>query len=268
MVSYKALNTIVEDKGKVGSISKYGTFGIHKEWIEEFLGDPEAFWTCNSLGNKQVDSFKAWLKDAEFIDSKCKLTEFGEFCAENYIDQSDLIWEIIWINLVHNNALIDWFVNAIKVNQTYAKALLDELAIESFGSTFSRSSVVYSMGALLQVFKYSPVGEEIHQGVLQNKNNYRRLSFDNVSDIAIAYSLYKYSKLNGTKALRVTDFYNETCRKGPFKEFGISKEVFFKKLRNLNSAKERLLIAELNMGLDSITLRDDVDCFDVLKRLM
>jgi phosphoadenosine phosphosulfate reductase len=258
----------MEDKGKLGSISKYGTFGIHEEWVEEFLDDPEAFWTSNTLGNKQVDSFKAWLKDSEIIDSKCKLTDFGEFCSEVYIDQSDLIWELIWVNLVHNNALIDWFVNAIKVNQTFAKPLLDELSIEYFGSSFSRSSVVYAMGALLQVFKYSPIGEDMEQGVPQGKNNYQRLTYDNISDIAIAYSLYKYSKLNGTKALRVADFYNESCRKGPYKEFGIGKELFFKKLRNLNSAKERLLIAELNMGLDSITLRDDIDCLDVLKRLM
>ena len=94
------------------------------------------------------------------------------------------------------------------------------------------------------------------------------MAHDSVSDVAIAYSLYKYSKANGVKTLRVSDFYNETCRKGPFKEFGIGREVFFKKLRNLNSAKDRLLIAELNMGLDSITLRDDIDCFDVLKHLM
>ena len=263
-----SLITNMEDKGKIGSISKYGTFGIHEEWVEEFLSDPESFWTCNSLGNKQVDSFKAWLKDAEFIDSKCKLTELGTFCSENYIDQSDLIWEIIWVNLVHNNALIDWYVNEIKVNQTFAKPLLDELAMEAFGASFSRSSVVYSMGALLQVFKYSPIGEDMGQGVVQGKNNYLRMAHDSVSDVAIAYSLYKYSKANGVKALRVSDFYNETCRKGPFKEFGIGKEVFFKKLRNLNSAKDRLLIAELNMGLDSITLRDDIDSFDVLKHLM
>lgn len=180
-----SLITNMEDKGKIGSISKYGTFGIHEEWVEEFLSDPESFWTCNSLGNKQVDSFKAWLKDAEFIDSKCKLTELGTFCSENYIDQSDLIWEIIWVNLVHNNALIDWYVNGIKVNQTFVKPLLDELAMEAFGASFSRSSVVYSMGALLQVFKYSPIGEDMGQGVVQGKNNYLRMAHDSVSDVQL-----------------------------------------------------------------------------------
>lgn len=263
-----SLMTNMEDKGKIGSISKYGTFGVHEDWVEDFLSVPDTFWTCNSLGNKQVDSFKAWLKDAELLDSKCKLTELGTFCSDNYTDYSNLIWEIIWVNLVHNNTLVNWFVNVINVNRTFAKPLLDELAMEAFGTSFSRSSVVYSMGALLQVFKYSPIGEVMKQGIAQGKNNYLRMSYDDVSNVAIAYSLYKYSNVNGIKTLRVSDFYNDSCRKGPFKEFAISKEIFFKRLRNLNSAKDRLLISELNMGLDSITLRDDINCLDVLKRLM
>lgn len=258
----------MENNGNIGSISRYGTFGIHGEWLEDFLCNPEDYWTSKILGNKQYDSFKAWLKDAEVIDAKCKLTAFGDFCLENYTDQSFLIWEIIWVNLVYNNALVEWFANTIKPNQTFAKSLLDELALDYFGTKFTRSSVVYAMGALLQVFKYAPFGEDMKQGQSQGKSGYLRMAYDEVSDAAIAYSLYKYAQLNGIKTLRVSDFYNESCRKGPYKEFGISKDVFVKKLRNLNSAQDRLLIAELNMGLDNISLREDIECMDVLKRLM
>ena len=258
----------MENNGNIGSISRYGTFGIHGEWLEDFLCNPEDYWTSKILGNKQYDSFKAWLKDAEVIDAKCNLTAFGDFCVENYTDQSFLIWEIIWVNLVYNNALVEWFANTIKPNQTFAKSLLDELALDYFGTKFTHSSVVYAMGALLQVFKYAPFGEDMKQGQSQGKNGYLRMAYDEVSDTAIAYSLYKYAQLNGIKTLRVSDFYNESCRKGPYKEFGLSKDVFVKKLRNLNSAQDRLLIAELNMGLDNISLREDIESMDVLKRLM
>ena len=40
-----------------------------------------------------------------------------------------------------------------------------------------------------------------------------------------------------------------------------------KKLRALSSANNRVLIAELNMGLDHITLRDDLDPLKVLELL-
>ena len=55
---------------------------------------------------------------------------------------------------------------------------------------------------------------------------------------------------------------------GPAKEFAISKATFAKLLRRLNSATNRVLIAELNMGLDSITLRDDLTSIDILKQLV
>ena len=51
-------------------ISKYGTFGIHQEWVDQYLTDTDSFWEDNFLGVKQVPSFKAWLKDAEIIDEK------------------------------------------------------------------------------------------------------------------------------------------------------------------------------------------------------
>ena len=45
-------------------------------------------------------------------------------------------------------------------------------------------------------------------------------------------------------------------------------EQYEKLLRQLNSASNRVLIAELNMGLDSITLREDLNPIDVLKQLV
>jgi hypothetical protein len=66
----------------------------------------------------------------------------------------------------------------------------------------------------------------------------------------------------------VSDFYRGDCQTGPVCEFGIWKSVFEKLLRQLNSASNRVLIAELNMGLDSITLREDLNPIDVLKQLV
>ena len=38
-------------------------------------------------------------------------------------------------------------------------------------------------------------------------------------------------------------------------------------MRSLNSDTNRVLVAELNMGLDSITLRDDLNALEALKIL-
>ena len=49
--------------------------------------------------------------------------------------------------------------------------------------------------------------------------------------------------------------------------FGVPKAVFEKALRTLNSSSNRILVAELNMGLDHITLREDLNSESVLREL-
>lgn len=260
----------MENKTKVGNISKYGTFGIREEWITEFFADPQvSYWLPgnNSLGNKQVPSFKAWLKDAEIIDTKNVLTEFGKFCVENMVNDPDLIWSLIWINLSYNSELVKWFVNNIKENQSFDRSHLSELSYEYFSSSFSKNTIDYAFQALMQVFNYSPCGDVLMQGTTFDKNHLVRNEYSDISEIAIAYSIYKYSEENNATSLRVKDFYDEDCINGTAKEFCLSKELFEKSLRTLNSLKDRVLVAELNMGLNHITLQKNVKPLDIVKKL-
>ena len=265
-----SLITSMENKTNVGNISKYGTFGIHEEWLEEFVLNPEVdFWlpNNNSLGNKMVPSFKAWLKDAEIINSKNILTEFGQFCVDNLTNDPELIWSLIWVNLSHNSELIKWFVNNVRSNQTFDTAHLTELGYDYFASSFTRTTIEYAFSALMQVFKYSPIGKDLKQGEPFDKKLYVRNEYEDLSEITVAYSLYKYAQKLETTALRVKDFYEEDSNGGIAKEFCLSKERFEKLLRTLNSAKDRVLNAELNMGLNHITLQEGLTPMDVINRM-
>lgn len=265
-----SLVTSMENKKNVGNISKYGTFGIHEEWVSEFFGDPQvSFWLDgqSSLGNKQVPSFKAWLKDAEIIDSKNVLTEFGEFCVNNLVNDPDLIWSLIWINVGYNSELAKWFINNVKEKTPFDKRFLIESSFDYFSLQFSRSTIEYAFGALLQCFTYSPIGETLRQGESFDKKSLVRNEYDDISDIAVAYSLYKFAEKNETTQLRVKDFYEEDCQNGVAREFCLSKEKFEKSLRQLNSDKDRILIAELNMGLNHITLQEGLTPIQVLNKL-
>ena len=62
--------------------------------------------------------------------------------------------------------------------------------------------------------------------------------------------------------------YEPTVDGGIVKEFAIEKSTLELALRTLNSAKDRILIAELNLGLDNITLREDLDSVSALKVLL
>ncbi len=251
-------------------ISKYGTFGIHQEWVDQYLTDPDSFWEDNFLGVKQVPSFKAWLKDAEIIDDKSKLTPFGELCVEINKENATLLWELIQINLAYNSPLMSWFTSAISINAEVGRKDLDKLALEYFQQTFKQTTITYAIQALVQTFKYSPIGEEFMQFVCQDAkcSSFQRMSYNDLSPEAVAYSLYKYAQHNGIRMLRVSDLYRPEEEHGVYKEFGISKIELQKKLRYLSSDKNRVLVAELSMGLDHITLRDDLDSETTLKTLL
>jgi len=252
-------------------ISKYGTFGIHNEWVDQYLRDTELFWTESILGVKQVPSFKAWLKDAEIIDEKANLTEFGKICIKLNEDNPIILWELIHINLCYNNPLMKWFVSAISSNRDIVRKDLDRLAIEYFsGYSLKETTITYAVQALVQTFKYSPIGDELLQCVIQDTKGtiFKRLPYNDLSPEAVAYSIYKFAESKGMKMLRVSDFYKQDEQNGVYKEFCILKTELQKKLRYLSSDTNRVLVAELNMGLDHITLLNDMDSLSVLKRLL
>ena len=171
------------------------------------------------------------------------------------------------INISYNSELVKWFVNNIKENQSFDRANLSELAYEYFSSSFSKNTIDYAFQALMQVFNYSPCGDTLLQGTAFDKNHLVRNEYGDISEIAVAYSLYKYGKENNATALRVKDFYDEDCINGVAKEFCLSKDLFEKLLRTLNSSKDRVLVAELNMGLNHITLQEGLNPLDVVKKL-
>ena len=106
------------------------------------------------------------------------------------------------------------------------------------------------------------------QGITIGKEGLKRDAYDDISIEAVAYSIYRFGRHHEISMMRVSDFYKESEEHGVYKEFRTSKMDFLKKLRALSSDANRVLIAELNMGLDSITLREDLNPIDVLKQLV
>lgn len=264
-----SLITTMGNTESSSKISAYGTFGIQEAWVEEFLNDPDSFWKDNSLGVKQVPSFKAWLKDAELIDEKGNLTKLGKLLKSIAEDNDTLVWEIIHINLAYNNPLMKWLVQEIAPSTVLSRKELEMLILDYYSETFKPTTISYALQALLQVFKYSPIGTEFE--VLtptdSKSSNYKRANYNSVTPEAVAYSIYRYAEVKGTDMVRVSDFYKPDEKMGLYREFGISKNDLAKKLRALSSDVNRVLTAELNMGLDHITLKPGLTPLQVLESL-
>ena len=253
------------DFKKMTGISGYGTFGLREEWLAEYFALQSDYWKNNALGNKQVPSLKAWLKDSLIVDDKINVTELGLSLSNIFQNYHDVVWEIVWINLSYKSPLINWFISNVSFGGMYNKQTLLDLYKEQYQEGYK--TFEYSLQALFNMFANSPIGDVFCQKEEITKNDFERRPYDDLSREAIAYSLYKYAESVGTKSLRVSDFYQEDCKQGVYREFGISRSAFESQLRSLNSDTNRVLVAELNMGLDSITLREDLDALEALKLL-
>ena len=268
IVADSIVTTMTPEKSN-SKISPYGTFGIQEAWVDEFLMDPDSFWANNSLGVKQVPSFKAWLRDAEIIDEKNALTPLGALLSNIREDSNTLIWEVIHINLCYNNPLMKWYIEEVKPSSQITRKELELMILDYFNSSFKANTITYALQALLQVFKYSPIGTEFEQLFATDSKStcFIRKPYNDLSAEAIAYSIFKFAEIKGIDMVRVSDFYKPEELFGVYREFGIQKNELMKQLRSLHSDSDRVLTAELTMGLDHITLKHGMSALDALEQL-
>jgi phosphoadenosine phosphosulfate reductase len=144
---------------------------------------------------------------------------------------------------------------------------LEELIKEQY-PTYKDKTVHNAVYQLRRTLKESPIGEFLGQYNEINKDTFQRGRYEELSPESVAYSLYKYADARKIYNLRVHDFYKNEATAGPLREFCLPKSDFEGALRTLNSNKNRVLVAELNMGLDSITLREDLTPITALKSLL
>lgn len=246
-------------------VQGYKTFGLREEWMEEYFLNTEDYWNDNSLGTAQVDAIKAWLRDAEITDSKNKITSLGLVLKSIYKINPILFWEITYINLSYNSFIVKWICNNIKPGQVYNKKSIKE-EISNQGFTGSLSTIENAAAAFIDMAKKSPIGEDLCQGVIQGKELIRE-AYEDLSIEAVAYSIYRFARTHELNTIRVSDLYKPEEQHGIVKEFCISKERLLRKLRTLSSEKNRVLVAELTMGLDHITLREDLSETQVLQSI-
>ena len=83
----------------------------------------------------------------------------------------------------------------------------------------------------------------------------------------MAYSIYKFAKEHELSMLRVSDLYKTEEEHGIFKEFRTTRQALLRKLRTISSESNRVLVAELAMGLDHITIREDLTPFTMLRTM-
>lgn len=263
---------------KTSGVDRYSTFGLREEWLTSFFDLLDEWFSENSrlLGPKQIPAMLNWLREAELVDLKeKKVTELAKILKPVYASNPLLVWQIIWTNLAFNSSIVNWYVTATKNDIKYTKNELVELLKEDYPN-LKGATLKNPVDALVNTFVNSPLGttdvytdDNLKMGLLEKKGasvtSVQRYGTSKVSQIVVAYSLYKNAEINNMYELTVTDIY-EKGYMGVSNIFNMDSESFMNALRGLTT--NEVLSADLLGGLENIHLASEFSSFDVLKRLI
>lgn len=265
---------------RTSGVDRYSTFGLKEDWVSDLMqtGD-EWFVEYPGLGPKMIPAAINWLRDARVVDMKeKKLSELGVLLQDLYSKKAFYAWQIIWINLCFHSAAVECYVKDLTVLNDYNKADLITMLQYRFPD-ISEATLGNPAGALLNMFDNSPFGctiedvdfsdYSLRMGVISHTKRERltrKVGTDNVSDIAIAYLLYKIAENENRRAFTVEELYDNTSLNGPSTIFNLSLEKFHVILRALT--EKGILTAELQGGLDNIKLAEGLTAMSVLSMMV
>jgi len=271
----KSLNILEGGKNmttKITSIDRYNRFGLREKWLNQYFMNPDNYFHGeNDLGIKMIPAFLNWLKDSEIINNSSKrISDIGMILQKQYQNNKDLVWEIIWINLIYNSTIVKWYCQNIEWNSALKREDLESILKNSFPD-IKDSTKLNGLASLINMFIESPLGLKFKFWEMQKRNSeiiIRKTPFENVSSISVVYSLYRYANNKNRYSLTVSELYAPEQKEGIYKEFGVSKERFQNILRTLQENKYGIVKVDLVMGLDNISLREDLTYVEVLKLLI
>ncbi len=259
---------------KSSGIDKYSTFGLREKWLSQYFQNIENYFETgnNDLGTKMIPALTHWLRDADLLNRTDKnSSETAILLKEFYQHKTNFTWEIIWINLAYNSTITNWYVGNVQYNRSYSKNELLAMLQNDYPN-YGAGTLKNPLGALLNTFDESSLGSVLELSQLKKKGNaidtIIKKPYESIDSITVAYSLYRYANSKNRYNLTVSEFYAPEQKQGIYREFGVSKERFQNILRTLQENKNGIVKVDLVMGLDNISLREDLTYTEVLKLLL
>ncbi len=245
-------------------IKSYKHFGIRRVWLEEFLRNPEEWLRGrNSCGPVQFEAMKRWLFDAELLKKEKRgygITELTYLFSNLSVDDP-LVWGVIWVNLARKSSLIKWYITELEWGRYYSR----EELLNLMGDKLSLATRKNALQSLCELFKHTPFGELFELGLLDEKNNKtvgikkKGLKEEKINYSLLTVFLYSLYRLKELKGEYLTlEYLCSKAEEGPYKLFGINKEILKKVLKSLQEIFGKDYIAvDFALDLDNINLKKE-----------
>lgn len=269
-------------EGKMAGINRYGNMGVEYDWLKSYFESIDDFWTSsdNTLGSKKIDYLGKFLLDSGLGYKEKKgdkhplLSRFGEIIKDIGIDTS-LAWALISVNWAYSSQF-GWWVKNIDFNNTYSPDAIFAM-LEDESSDKVRDHII---SAFKNIFiSIEPLGRELGLGVCEyeEKKTGRslisviRFPWEAPDERVILYALYKFAYACGKrKQFTLTELLDHTIDRdgiSPTQIFGLDRDAMEKILNGLTFNYPDLIEARFTLGLDSITIKLDLEPSELLDQL-
>lgn len=254
-------------------MNRYQTFGLRRPWLEHFFANKENCFTMGTLGNRQYDSLKVWLRESGLLTAAGKGDKSG--VTTPLFDKlqamgggNPLTWAIIWTNLAYNSIIVKWYMLNAPAGEVYEKNDL----IFLLGDDYSKSTRDNAVTALLETFRHSPIGTVLKQGIpIPSGNSYKfsKQGWNTPDAVAILYALYMWAEATGRYTFTLSQMAaarGNFDAKGvdPVSVFGINPDRFKDILQDIALQFDKYIRTTFVADLDNVQLFPEYKSIDIL----
>ena len=254
-------------------MNRYQHFGLRRPWLEHFFEHKESCFTMGSLGTRQYDSLRVWLKEAGLLTATGKGAKSGVptplFNKVQPLGAGNpLTWAVIWTNLAYNSIISKWYMLNAPAGEIYEKNDL----IFLLGDDYSKSTRDNAVTALLETFRHSPIGTVLKQGIpVPSGNSYKfsKQGWNTPDAVAILYALYMWAEATGRYTFTLGQMAaargnGEAKGVDPVSIFGIDPDRFKDILQDISLQFDKYIRTTFVADLDNVQLFSEYKSLDIL----
>lgn len=239
--------------------ARYNNFGLREAFIDALLerGDTFFHWdSTHPIGDKKVDSTKKWFPQALIVTKDRKPTKLVElFRAKG--TSCEIAWEFVWMALVNNSPLINWYCVSTEIDERKDVQSLLESLKESY--PLNTNAKDRRLDALKNTADESPLGGESNAVMLPEYKSNKVIALTrktkNVQPLTILYGLYLIADLTERGSFTVRELLTADAGStfvSPLVAFGIAPDTFKKQCEGLRTRYPDYLSTTFTHGNDGL----------------
>ena len=238
---YKSMYKPENSNSVANEFAHYNNFGLREEFIDALLERGDTFFHWDSehpIGDKKVDACKKWFPQALIVTKDRKPTRLVALFKEKTLH--DIAWEFVWMGLVNNSPLINWYCVSTEIDDRKDVLSLQESLHESYPLTNNAKD--RRLDALKNTADASPLGGVSNAVMLPEYKGAKVVALTrkakDVQPLTILYGLYLIANLAERGSFTVRELLmaeTDSTFVSPIVAFGIPPDMFKKQCEGLRT---------------------------------